>query len=122
MQILREIKKWYKIPDDPEGTELYIRLLSAGEIAEIASKTQRTLFADGRPSVEIDHALDGMLTAEKALVGWRNLLDDGMPVEYSRKNLRKVLAEVPGLAVQIAEFHRQLAGESGKIEEDVEKD
>ena len=122
MRILREIKKWYKIPDDPEGTELYIRLLPPGEIADIASKTQRTLFADGRPSVEIDHARDGLLTAEKALVGWRNLLDDGAPVEYSRKSLLKVLAGVPGLAVQAAEFHRQLAAESGKIEEDTEKD
>lgn len=121
------VEEWFAYPEDPDGAEFSIKMLSPGEKQEIFDATTRIESywdAETQNSMRsrLNPGKDKRMTAIKSITGWRNVFDErGNEMKCTDRNKEKLLDKVPGFMEFILESRESLEAKHENKKKEAEK-
>lgn len=95
-------------PVDGKPTDVFILLAGADSSIWRKSKRKQTaeIMAAARSKAPVDLDYDAMDIAAlvDATIGWRGIVSDGKPFEFSKENALKLYSGSPGIVNQLLDF------------------
>jgi hypothetical protein len=113
-RLTKEIKKWKKVPNDPDGAELLIKHIKPGDLQKIADETME-LTQSGNAvymDVKVDPGKKRWKVLTSAILDWRGYFDEnGNHMEFNHDNLARVVIEEEGFSITVDMLRKELADE-----------
>jgi len=133
MRLKKQVSRWFEVPNDPDRSQLLIKHLEPGEIADILDSVlrQRVTYrqVEGQEKLQPDFEqttntkADREKTIQAAVRDWKNLFDeDGKPLEFNSENLLTASRRITGFNELVKTFRAQLAADIAREEEEEKKD
>lgn len=113
----KALEDWFPLPDDPEGSEILVRLLTVGEEKDVAEsmamfETVTVITAEGKRVQEMRERKlgnDRYLRLCALVPEWRNVIDkDGAPLPCTTENKIALAREDEKFDPFVAQCHKVL--------------
>lgn len=131
MRISKPKERWFKVPEDPDGSRIKIKQLLPGERQDIFDKVfsqeiEYDMGDDGKMLPKMKQAtnnkLDREITLTRVVVDWEKFFErDGTPLECNKKNIIRASREIDGFAEFVTECRQKLDNDLENEEKELEK-